>query len=238
MTVSNAPIIAVAWPKDDYLIAIERAGAVPRVLVAGADVLPDVLDACDGVLLTGGADMDPRHYGDEERHPTLCLEPARDEYELVLARTAMARELPIFAICRGVQLLNVSAGGTLYQDLPSQRPSQVTHRVPEPADSKVHPVTVVPGSRLAALLGSNAGDEVTVNSRHHQAIRQVAPGFQPVAVAPDGLVEAIEKPGRSFCLGVQWHPENFWRTGDFATLFTGFVEAARQRAASRPAQPS
>jgi putative glutamine amidotransferase len=150
----------------------------------------------------------------------------------------MSRDMPIFAICRGVQLLNVAAGGTLYQDLPSQRPSNITHRIPLPTDSKVHPVAVTPGSRLAALLASDPDRELTVNSRHHQAIRRVARGFQPVAVAPDGLVEAIEKPGRSFCLGVQWHPENFWRTGDFAPLFEGFVDAARQHATSRSSQPS
>lgn len=226
----DLPIIAVAWPKDDYLIALERAGAVPRIIAPGSHRLPEALDGCDGVLLTGGADVDPKYYGDAERHPTVSIEPGRDEYDLELARVAMSRQLPILAICRGVQLLNVSAGGTLHQDLPTHRPSDVNHRIKEPVDVAVHSVTVAAGSRLAAMLGPAADSDVPVNSRHHQAIKDVAPGFVAVAQAPDGLVEAIERTGGTFCVGVQWHPENFWKTGEFAALFEGFVgEAAARR---------
>ena len=225
----KTPRIAVAWPKGDYLAALEDAGATPRVIDPAQDTASSVLDECDGLLLTGGADVDPKYYGDTDRHPTIKVDPARDEYELALTREALARDMPIFAICRGVQLLNVAAGGTLIQDLPSQHPSSVTHRMKDPPDPKVHAVSVEPGSRLAGLLGAAAADPLAVNSRHHQAVRQVAPGFVVSATAPDGVVEGIEAPTLRFCVGVQWHPEDYWRTGDFRPLFTGFVRASRER---------
>jgi putative glutamine amidotransferase len=226
---SFSPRIAVAWPKDDYLTALARAGADIKVLDPATDRVADVIAHCDGLLLTGGADVDPIHYGEQERHPTLSLEPDRDDYEFDLARAAMAANLPMLAICRGVQLLNVAAGGTLFQDLPSQSPSSVDHRVRQPLNQAVHSVAVTPGSRLAALVTVADTHDIEVNSRHHQAIRTVAPGFAVAAVAPDGIVEGIERQGEHFCIGVQWHPENFWETGEFNTLFEGFVEAARRR---------
>ncbi len=223
-----APIIAVAWPKDDYLSSLERAGGQPRILDPDRDPVAAVLDECDGILLTGGADVDPAHYGDEDRHHTLSLEPARDAYELELARAAMAANIPVLAICRGVQVLNVAAGGTLYQDLPSQTPSTTNHRMTHSTNHIAHPVIVTPGSRLERLLPVSDSNEIAVNSRHHQAIRTVAPGFTVSAVAPDGVVEGIEREGTAFCVGVQWHPENFWVSGEFHALFHGFVEAARR----------
>lgn len=221
------PRIAVAWPKDDYLAALDDAGATPRVIDPARDTALSVLDECDGLLLTGGADVDPKYYDDTERHPTIKVDPARDEYELALTREAIARDMPIFAICRGVQLLNVAAGGTLIQDLPSQHPSSVTHRMKDPPIAKVHAVSVEPGSRLDGLLAGASANPLSVNSRHHQAVRQVAPGFVVSATAPDGVVEGIEAPTLRFCVGVQWHPEDYWRTGDFRQLFTGFVRASR-----------
>ena len=221
------PLVAVAWPKDDYVSALESAGATAWLVAPDSHPAPDLLDTCDGLLLTGGAAIDPVHYGDDERHPTLSLEPVRDPYEIALARAAMARDMPVFAICRGIQLLNVAAGGTLYQDLPTQFASSIVHRIPEPADQFVHTVTVAAGSKLSQLVGSPEGGDIPVNSRHHQAVRQLAPGFVAVAHAGDGLVEGIEHPERAFCVGVQWHPENFWRAGTFSSMFDGFVAAAR-----------
>ena len=223
------PTIAVAWPEPDYLSSLKRAGGTPRQLDPAKDRLPDVLDDCDGVLLTGGADIDPKYYGAAERHPTTKPDPSRDEYELALARAALARDMPLFAICRGVQLLNVAAGGTLVQDIPSERPSAVVHRLREPPTSTPHTVEVRANTALASLLGpAGRSSAVPVNSRHHQAIDEVAPAFAVSASAPDGIVEAIERPGATFCLGVQWHPENYWRTGEFSSLFKGFVDAARR----------
>ena len=222
------PVIAIAWAQPDYVASVERADAEPRLLESTSDDLPSALDECDGVLLTGGVDVDPARYH-AQRHPTVEIDRTRDEFEFALATMALERNLPILAICRGVQLLNVVAGGTLIQDIPSQRPSELPHSIPRPADSLAHDVEIRSGTALSALLADRIqnGGRMTVNSRHHQAVDIVAPGFVVSATAPDGLVEAIEKPGTSFCVGVQWHPENFWRHGDFSGLFDGFIAAAR-----------
>lgn len=226
---SHRPVIAVAWPKADYVAALEQAGADVREITPDRDPLPETLATCDGVLLTGGVDVDPVEYGDSTRHPTVEIDDTRDRYELALAREALARDLPLLAICRGVQVLNVAAGGTLVQDIPSEAPGTLGHSITEPRDALVHDVSVPAGTCLAALLSPRLGPEgrVAVNSRHHQSVRQTAPGFVVSATAPDGVIEAIERPGARFCVGVQWHPENFWRTGEFATLFDGLVRAAQ-----------
>ena len=228
------PLIAVPWPQPDYVAALDRAGATVRELAAGAEP-STALDGCDGLLLTGGADVDPRKYGETERHPSVHVDDARDALELPLARRALERDLPLLAICRGMQVLNVAAGGTLVQDLPSARPSAVHHRVPEPRTAPAHDIDVTRGTCVARLLGGRdaPGLRLTVNSRHHQALRDTAPGFVASATAPDGIVEAIERPDLRFCVGVQWHPENFWATGEFAPLFAAFVDAARRHHASR-----
>ena len=219
---ASPPLIGVAWPKADYIASLERAGARVRVLDAARDPLPAALDGCDGVLLTGGADIDPREYG-EAPHPSVELDAARDNYELALTKLAIARDLPVLAICRGVQVLNVAAGGTLIQDLPSQHPSPIPHSITEPTNAIAHDVTIATGTCLSMLLGQPA---MAVNSRHHQAVKDAAPGFVVSAVSPDGIVEAIERPASTFCVGVQWHPENFIATGQFAGLFQGLVRAA------------
>ena len=180
-------------------------------------------------MLTGGVDVDPVEYGETEVHPTVEIDPERDRYELALARLALARDLPVLAICRGAQVLNTAAGGTLIQDIPSAVPGAINHQT-EHRDAFVHDVTVSPGTCLWTLLAPQQRDQssIPVNSRHHQSVAQAAPGFIVSAVSPDGIVEAIEKPDAQFCVGVQWHPENFRRGGEFNTLFEGFVEAARR----------
>ena len=119
MAAASSPIVAVAWPRADYVAALEQAGAVVREITPHADPVAGALAACDGLLLTGGVDVDPAAYGDPTRHPTVEIDAVRDAYELALAREALARDLPVLAICRGVQVLNVAAGGTLIQDIPS-----------------------------------------------------------------------------------------------------------------------
>jgi putative glutamine amidotransferase len=187
-------------------------------------------DRVAGLVLTGGADLDPRLYG-EEPHPTCQLAPPdRDAFEIELVTRALERDVPVLAICRGLQVMNVAAGGTLVQDIPSAIPRALDHRVKTPPWAIAHPVGLDPSSRLAAALALSPGASarVAVNSRHHQAVKHVAPDFVTVASAPDGVVEAIERPGARFCVGVQWHPENFWRTGEFDTLFAAFVDACRR----------
>jgi putative glutamine amidotransferase len=224
------PVIAIAWPRKDYLASLERAGAEPRELAPERDALPAALDGCDGVLLTGGADVDPMEYGEADRHPSVELAPDRDAYELLLARIALSRDLPLLAICRGVQVLNVAAGGTLIQDIPSEHPTTLTHALTEPKTAIAHDITVAPNTCLALLVAGPRGDgqPLAVNSRHHQSVKDTAPGFIVSATAPDGVIEAIEKPDARFCVGVQWHPENFWQTGEFGGLFEGLIDAARR----------
>ena len=223
------PVIATAWLRPDYRTALERAGAAIRELTP-ADPLPDALLECDGLMLTGGVDVDPALYGDAARHPTVDVDPARDAYELPLARLALEHGLPLLAICRGAQVLNVAAGGTLVQDIPDLLSGTLDHSKVSPRNAIAHDVSIAPDSCLATLLTRSGNPRtVAVNSRHHQSVKTVAPGFVVSATAPDGIVEAIERPGAAFCLGVQWHPENFWATGEFQPLFEGLVAAARRR---------
>lgn len=217
---------------DDYVESVKRAGGEPRVL-SNEDDPAAVLAEVDGVLLTGGLDVDPAQYG-ETPHPATEAAPDRDRFEIPLSRGAVAQDVPLFAICRGVQVLNVAGGGTLVQDIPSAIESGLDHAVNVPKDRIAHSVHVMPNTRLAQALGASV-DLATcdVNSRHHQAVGRLAPAFVASAVSPDGIVEAIERPGAAFCVGVQWHPENFWRTGEFDGLFREFVDAARAPRRSR-----
>jgi putative glutamine amidotransferase len=219
---------------DDYVSSVEQAGGRARVLDV-SESPRKVLSEIDGLLLTGGGDIDPVLYGDE-RHATVeDAEPGRDEFEIDLARRAMAADVPLLAICRGAQVLNVAAGGTLVQDIPSAIASDLSHSIVEPRSAEAHAVHVAPGSRLERALGGSvdAAHTCRVNSRHHQSVGRVGSGLVTSATAPDGIVEAIEKADSEFCVGVQWHPENFWRTGEFAPLFSSFVSAARERLSAR-----
>jgi putative glutamine amidotransferase len=191
-----------------YLRALDEAGLVPLVVppLAAAHAAA-VLDAVSGLVLTGGEDVDPAQYG---ARPHAALGPVhgeRDAWELALVGAARDRGTPTLAICRGIQLLNVALGGTLVQDLPSDRPSEVAHDPPgRPRGDRTHDVAVVAGSALAAALGST---RLAVNSTHHQAVDRAAEGLRVVARAPDGVVEGMESdPGAPWpVLAVQWHPE-------------------------------
>jgi putative glutamine amidotransferase len=215
---------------EDYRQSVLHVGGEVRVLEPGAAVAA-TLEGIDGLMLTGGGDVNPALYGEAAHPSTEGAEPGRDEFEIALVKAARARQLPIFAICRGIQVLNVAAGGDLVQDIPSQLTDTVNHNFrcpPHQAYTLAHEVWIDKDTLLARLMGDRLtnGDACEVNSRHHQAIRQLAPGFKASATAPDGIVEAIEDPAVPFCVGVQWHPENFWRTGEFRPLFEGFLEAA------------
>lgn len=213
----------------NYEAAIRRAGGEPVVVDPATHTPADIVREFDGLLLTGGGDIDPAIYG-EATHPTVtAAEPGRDAFELALVREASAADLPVFAICRGIQVMNVARGGSLVQDIPSQVAHHGEHKVSDPPDALVHDVVVAPGSRLQQLLGGKTDiNACHVNSRHHQSIKAVGRGLAVTATAPDGVIEAVEDPSLSFCVGVQWHPENFTH-GEFAALFEGFVNAARRR---------
>lgn len=227
------PIIGITRNRRpaDYEQAIRVAGGEPRLLDWDAMKPGDALGGIDGLLLTGGGDVDPRHYGREKAPETEPVEAERDDFELAISRAALDRNVPILAICRGLQVLNVAAGGTLLQHVPDAVGQNIAHSVDEPENGIAHAVRIAPGSALAGALGPRvmAVETCHVNSRHHQAVDAVAPGFVVSATAPDGIVEAIERPDRRFCVGVEWHPENFWATGEFASLFETFVRACRPR---------
>jgi putative glutamine amidotransferase len=222
--------IAPSSKTHDYEESVRRAGGEPVILDRLTDRPADVVLAFDGVLLAGGGDVLPSIYG-ETAHPTFgAAEQGRDEYEIELARLALERDLPLFAICRGIQVMNVARGGTLIQDIPSEVTHAESHDVREPRVAIAHAVWVTSGSLLERLMRERAEDEsVPVNSRHHQAVKQLGAGLVVTGTAPDGVIEAIEDPSKRFCLGVQWHPENFYRTGEFSPLFEAFVRASDPR---------
>ncbi|MCX6551076.1 MAG: gamma-glutamyl-gamma-aminobutyrate hydrolase family protein [Acidobacteria bacterium] len=224
------PVIAIAPCRTlpDYEESVRRAGGNPRVLDWAGDPVARVLATCDGVLIPGGIDVNPASYG-QGVHPTVTdVSDERDAYEIALVRAALAADMPILAICRGMQVMNVAMGGTLVQDIPSQIESDLKHAIVNPKNAIAHVVWVTPGSRLAELMREelSEGDTLQVNSRHHQSVSRLAEGFDVTATAPDGIIEAMEHRSARFCLGVQWHPENFWRTGEFRPLFEGFVAAS------------
>ena len=219
---------------EQYLLAVEAGGGIPLLMHLTRD--PAVLEAhyqrCDGLLFAGGGDVDPAIFG-QARHPRLgTVETLRDEVELMLARRAIDDQKPVLGICRGIQLLNIALGGTLYQDIPSDLPDASDHQASSKAPGRTHlahPITLDRGAWLAAQLGTH---ELPVNTFHHQALRAIAPGLHITGRAPDGVVEAIEGDGPGFVVGVQCHPEGLWESADprWARLFAGFVHAARQHA--------
>jgi putative glutamine amidotransferase len=183
-------------------------------------------------MLTGGGDVDPALFGEAPHSTFEAAEPGRDTFEIDLARAAIEARVPLLAICRGMQALNVAMSGTLVQDIPTQIAGALNHSVREPRFAIAHEVWVTKGSVLWTLMQDKLdGETCQVNSRHHQSVKRVAPGFEVSATAPDGVIEAFERPGTVFCVGVQWHPENFWRTGEFRPLFEGFIRAASARTA-------
>lgn len=189
-----------------YVAAVERVGCTPLMLTPAHcdESVSDVLDIAHGLMLTGGEDIDPALYG-QERHPRLMQTcRARDDAELSILRQALERDLPVLAICRGLQLVNVAFGGTLYQDIPTQLGGDLTHEQNAPVNDRWHDARVDPDSLLGQVLGVH---DLHINSFHHQAIEQLAEGLKANAWAEDGLIEGAESPSHRWLLGVQWHPE-------------------------------
>ncbi len=212
--------------------AVDRTSAVLR-----SDIdLAHYAQALDGLVLQGGNDVAPHQYGEDPLHPDWAGDPVRDQYEMELVRAFVAAGKPVFGICRGLQLLNVAYGGSLYQDIATQQPQALEHRQLGRYENHFHPVEFVPGTRLAGLYPGLA--RATINSIHHQGIKRLAAGFVVEARCPDdGMVEAIRLQGPGFVAGVQWHPE-FHRPGDPLTLddtpiLHDFLQPAREARAHR-----
>lgn len=221
-----------AYVNAAYLAAVQEAGGVPVPLPPQLDErsLPELAQRIDGLLLTGGGDLDPATFS-EPPHPTLYeVSRARDRLEISLVRSFMEARRPILAICRGIQVLNVALGGSLYQDVATDPGTAIKHdRNEGPRDQPAHPVKVAPRSFLARVLGD---EELEVNSMHHQAVKALGRGLVAVAHAPDGIIEGVEldHPDSShFVLGVQWHPEELIAKDPAARrLFSAFIDASRR----------
>src|SRR5512140_564478 len=217
----NSPLIGITTPhislsapvpsagvSETYIQSVRRAGATPVLIppgLKGAE-LETLRTRLDGVLFTGGGDIDPQQFAGKPHARVYDIDPERDSLEIELVRMAAQSDWPFMGICRGIQVINVALGGTLYTDIADQHPGAQRHDwYPNiPRDTLAHPVQVQAGSCLAQILG---GTQVQTNSLHHQAIEKAAPSVQTVATAPDGIIEAVELPGHRFGLGVQWHPE-------------------------------
>jgi len=218
-----------------YVEAVCRAGGAVVVIPPSAEVeaLRSVYGVLAGLLLAGGGDVEPALYRRPPTAELVAVDPERDRAELLLTRWAVEDDLPLLAICRGVQVLNVALGGTLIQDIPAEIPGALVHspQTKPPRDRPQHVVTLAAGSRLAAILGQGRPlARLEVNSFHHQAAGEVAPALRAVAWAPDSVVEGLEHPDRSFVLGVQWHPEEMVASeAAQQALFRAYVEACKGR---------
>jgi putative glutamine amidotransferase len=213
-----------------YVRAIEDLGGIPIVLPLVADLAARrrLLNHIDGLLLTGsGPYLAPDLYGERQQYKVRVMSQRRATFELEMAQLARVADVPVLGICGGMQAINVAFGGSLYQDIGSQRPHPLEHRQSAPATQLSHPVRIAPKSLLHRIVKTG---NMRVNSSHHQSVKDVAPSLNASAVAPDGVIEAIESPSQRFLLGIQWHPEFLFDRHDrHRRLFRAFLEAARRR---------
>ncbi|MDM5337494.1 gamma-glutamyl-gamma-aminobutyrate hydrolase family protein [Fictibacillus enclensis] len=226
--------LETAYLHYSYTTSVMKAGGVPVILpMADKEIAREWAALCDGILLSGGEDMDPQQIG-AEPHPNLGkVIPERDQTEMDLIEYAKEQEIPIFAICRGIQVLNGALGGSLYQDVYDEREKVIKHFQDGARDAATHSISIEEGSLLAEIIGSN---ETSVNSFHHGAVQEVAPGMKVTAKAPDGIIEAIESEdfNKNWILAVQWHPEDMTEVSEeMNRLFTYFVKAAEERAGKK-----
>lgn len=212
---------------EKYVSALAQAGAAPVMIPLGLskNVLDDILSRLDGILFTGGGDVDPGCYGSQPHPMVGDVDPDRDRVEILLLQAIKATRKPFLGICRGIQLINVALGGTLYEDIADQRPNSIRHPCyPDlPRDHLAHTVQLEANSRLFQIIGQST---VQVNSLHHQGLRRLADGLRATAHAPDDLVEGIELLEYPFGVAVQWHPEELQAHASMRALFRAFVEAA------------
>jgi putative glutamine amidotransferase len=212
---------------SDYSQAVLHAGGAPLIIPAAQDreSLMQILSSLQGLILSGGPDIHPRRYGVEPLAGLGEVDEALDQMELMAAGLAVEKNLPVLGICRGIQVLNVALGGTLYQDIASEVPDIICHAPKVDKGVNTHTVRVVAGSRLRHIVGK---PEIWVNGKHHQAIKVPASGLVVTARARDTIIEAVEHPEKRFVIGVQWHPEGTWREDRYSErIFSSLVQAAK-----------
>lgn len=218
------------WMLPGYLDAVVACGGLPLILplTPGEEDAARLVDLCDGILFTGGHDVDPALYQEERLSACGPVHAGRDALEFALLQRALVVDLPVLGICRGMQFINVALGGTLYQDLPTQMAVAVSHHMTPPYDRPWHEVSLVPGTPLYFLLKKTS---LQVNSYHHQGIRELSFQLSPMAYAPDSLIEAFYHPMKRFTWGVQWHPEFLWEAdADEREIMQAFVDASTKKA--------
>jgi putative glutamine amidotransferase len=217
---------------NDYLRSLVAAG-IAREAISVATPLSPAVGPFDALVLGGGVDVDPARYGQALlENGSVEVDLERDALDFRLFGEARRAGAPVLGICRGLQVVNVALGGTLVQDIPSERPSPVVHqRAKDEKARRDHQVAIAAGTRLSAIAGAS---EAAVNSRHHQAIERLAPGLAVSAVAPDGVPEAVETAGDSWIVAVQWHPENLAGDPMSERLFAEFLRVVRARTSARP----
>lgn len=211
-----------------YIREVIKAGGIPIVIPSETpgDMLSELFTRLDGIILTGGDDIDPARFNGE-MHPKVGKpDPIRDECEITLAKLAVEKQKPVLGICRGIQLLNVALGGNLYTHVEDQHPAKTKHDYyPEPPRDLIsHPVSIEENSKLFEIIGER---EIDVNSLHHQGVKTLSPKLVPTAYSPDGLIEAVEIPGHHFAIAVQWHPEWIPNKPASQAIFKAFIEAAQ-----------
>lgn len=210
--------------RENYCSVISDAGAVPLPLTHDLTLVDDYLSLIDALMITGGGhDVDPSLYGVHERHPTVTVKPKRTTFEMEITRLALEKNIPVLGICGGQQLLNVVLGGTLIQHIPAEVPQCLEHKQETPRHIPSHPVRIIKETFLHQIVRK---EEFSVNSIHHQAVKDLGHGVVVNAIAPDGVIEGIESRDYQFCLGLQWHPE-FIITDHDAAVFKAFIDATR-----------
>ena len=212
----------VAKAQSTYTHAIEKAGGTPLVLpYVDDEAIEHFVSICDGFFFTGGADVDPRRYGEAAKEGLGEIQEYRDEVEFKVFQKVIKNSAPILAICRGAQLVNVAFGGTLYQDIPSEIHTQISHRQSEPKFSTSHDVKVIPNTPLHEITGA---ERIKANSFHHQSIKTLGEGLEIMALADDGIIEAVYLSGKQYVRAYQWHPERLFDTDKQSRLiFEDFI---------------
>ena len=215
------------WMLPGYMKVLEECGALPIMLPLTDNMseLSEAFSLCEGLLLTGGHDVGPYVYGQEAKKE--CGQPCglRDRMEAFLLDRALEMNIPVLGICRGIQFMNAHLGGSLYQDLPTEYECKVEHHMSAPYDRPAHKVEVLENTRLAQIIGPGTHE---VNSYHHQAVKELAPGLEKMAVSEDGLIEAISVKNKKFAIGIQWHPEFSYETNEESLkLIEAFVNACK-----------